>query len=77
MATAEPTSVETSAYLGAIFVLVGLATWLSHATMAAFSGWGWAIVFGSAWVVFGALLLFPDIRVYQDVPTASEMLYQS
>jgi hypothetical protein len=56
---------ETSVPAGALFVALGAATWLSHHLFGVFTGWGWAMVVGSLWVLFGSLLLFSDVRVYQ------------
>jgi hypothetical protein len=65
---------ETSVPTGALFVALGVVTWLSHHFLGVFSGWGWAAAVGSLWVVFGALLLFSDVRVYQFGESPTEAL---
>lgn len=56
---------ETSVPAGALLVGLGVGTWLLHHFVGVFTGWGWAAVAGSLWVVLGTLLLFSDVRVYQ------------
>jgi hypothetical protein len=56
---------ETSVPAGALLVALGVGTWLLHHFLGVFTGWGWAAAVGSLWVLFGTLLLFSDVRVYQ------------
>jgi hypothetical protein len=56
---------ETSVPAGALLMALGAATVLLHHFLGVFTGWGWAMAVGSLWVLFGSLLLFSDVRVYQ------------
>jgi hypothetical protein len=65
MTFTEGSHAETSVPAGALFVALGVVTVLSHHFLSVFTGWGWAMAAGSVWVLFGSLLLFSDVRVYQ------------
>lgn len=56
---------ETSVPAGALLITLGAATVLLHHLLGVFTGWGWAMAVASLWVLFGSLLLFSDVRVYQ------------
>jgi len=69
---------ETSVPAGALLVALGVGTWALHHFLGVFTGWGWAAVVGSLWVLFGTLLLFSDVRVYQfDRSPVEELLVDS
>ena len=65
MSYTQSSHAEASVPAGALFIALGVGTWLLHHFLGVFTGWGWAAAAGSIWVVFGTLLLFSDVRVYQ------------
>lgn len=57
--------IEASAPAGFLFILLGVSVWLLQYVAGIFTGWAWAALVGNVWVLFGMLLLFSDIRIYQ------------
>lgn len=57
--------VEASTPIGALFVVLGVALVLAHATVGVFTGWSWAILTVGLVTGTGTMLLFPDVRLYQ------------
>ena len=68
-------AVEASAGFGAAVGTVGIGLWVLQLTVGIFASWGWALLIGSAWMVLGALLLFPDVRVYTGARSPAEAYY--
>lgn len=66
---------ETSVTTGALLASIGVALWLLHYGFGIFAGWLWAMVIGGAWVLVGALFLFPDVRIYHGVRSPAERYY--
>lgn len=57
--------IEASTPLGGFFVVFGLALLGLHAATGVFADWLWAVVLSGAWMAFGSLFLYPDVRLYQ------------
>lgn len=68
--------IEASTPFGGFLVAVGVALMLLNATQAVFASWLWAVVVCGAWVAFGSLLLYPDVRLYQYDESPTEALLQ-
>ncbi|CDK39415.1 putative membrane protein [Halorubrum sp. AJ67] len=68
---------ETSVGFGVVVLLIGAALWGLQFAFGVFAGWGWALAVGSAWMVLGVLLLFPDVRLYTGTRSPAETYHES
>lgn len=66
--------IEASTPLGGFLVAFGLALLGLHAGLGVFANWLWAVVISGAWIAFGSLFLYPDVRLYQYETSALEGL---
>jgi|GEM_PF-4913331 len=57
--------IEASTPLGGFLVVLGVSLLGLHAVQPVFASWLWAVVVGGAWIAFGSLFLYPDVRLYQ------------
>lgn len=57
--------VEVSTPLGGFLILLGVVLLLLQGWQPVFANWLWAIVVSGAWMAFGSLFLYPDVRLYQ------------
>lgn len=68
---------ETSVGFGVVTLAIGLALWLLQFSVGVFASWGWTLLVGSAWMILGLLLLFPDVRLYTGARPPAEAYYES
>lgn len=66
--------IEASVPLGGFLVAFGVALLGLHAVTGVFADWLWAVVISGAWMAFGSLFLYPDVRLYQYEEAAVERL---
>lgn len=69
-----PQYVEASTPVGVLLLAIGFSTWGAQYAHGIFTGWIFALLTGGLWVVFGALLLFRDVRLYQYERSPMEQL---
>lgn len=65
MTTPDAASTEVSVPVGAALLVAGLLTWGAQFSPGIFAGWEVAVPIGGLWIALGALLFFPDMRLYR------------
>lgn len=61
----DAASTEVSVPVGGALLVAGLLAWGAQYALGIFAGWEAAVPIGGLWIALGALLLFPDMRLYR------------
>ncbi|TKX78003.1 hypothetical protein EXE53_23510 [Halorubrum sp. SD626R] len=75
--TTDSGGAEVSAGFAVSVLAVAAAVWTLQFTVGIFTGWGWALLVGSALTVLGALLSFPDVRLYVGARSPAEQYHRT
>lgn len=69
--------IEASTHLGGFLVILGFALISFQFVHPVFANWLWTVVIGGAWMAFGSLFLYPDVRLYQyDESPLENLIYE-